>query len=75
MATVEADFQMTPAELRQIREAAHLTRRGLSRLLGRNEASLRQMEAGRIPVPGALAEWLVRLGEWVEANPPPPKSR
>lgn len=66
---------MTPSELKDIREAAHLTRRGLSRLLDRNEASLRGMEAGRIPVPCALAEWLVRLGAWVEANPPPPKTR
>lgn len=61
--------------MKSIRERMHLPVRALSRWLGRNEATLRQMEAGTRPIPPDVGEWIERLGQWQESNPPPARKR
>lgn len=66
---------MTPARMRQIREAMHLPVRSLARWTDRAEGTLRAMEAGERPIPEAFGAWLEKLGRWQEKNAPPPKTR
>lgn len=66
---------MTPERMREIRERMHLPVRSLGRWTDRAATSLLQMEAGRRHIPDEFADWLERLGRWIEKNPPPPKSR
>jgi hypothetical protein len=61
--------------MKAIRERMHLPVRSLGRWIGRNEATLRQMEAGIRPIPPDVAEWIERLGRWIEKNDPPKKTR
>jgi DNA-binding transcriptional regulator YiaG len=66
---------MTPTRFRAIREAAHLTTRGLARWTDRAESTLRQMEAEQRAIPAELAAWMEKFGRWIDAHPPPEKRR
>ena len=61
---------MTPTRLRECLTALDWTQRGLARLLGRQEGTVRQWARGTVQVPGEIGEWLERLAQFHEGNPP-----
>jgi DNA-binding transcriptional regulator YiaG len=58
---------MTPAELRERREAMHLSQPQLAALLDTSAANVRNWEQGRVGIPGFLHLAIHAL----ETNPPP----
>lgn len=64
---------MTPTRLRECLQACDWTQRGLARLLGRDEGSVRQWARGAVRVPDDVAEWLEKVARFHERHPPPPR--
>jgi len=62
---------MTPEGLRDCLDALAGTQRGLARLLGRPEGTVRQWLAGVVRVPADVAAWLDALARHHERHPPP----
>jgi transcriptional regulator with XRE-family HTH domain len=62
---------MTPERLRECLKTLDWTQRGLARLLGRPEGTVRQWLAGVVRVPADVAEWLEALARFHERHPPP----
>ena len=62
---------MTPERLRECLAALAWTQRGLARLLGRPEGTVRQWLAGVVRVPVDVAAWLEALARFHERHPPP----
>ena len=65
---------MSPARLRECLAALHWTQRGLARLLGRSESSVRQWTRGAVVVPRDVAEWLEARAGHAENHKPPVKA-
>ena len=52
-------------------ESLTRARNHVARLFGyRSETSIRQMLDGKQAVPGPMADWLMRLAEWMRNHPP-----
>ena len=49
---------MTPTRLRECLDALQWSQRGFSRVLGREEGTVRQWARGAVKVPQDVAEWL-----------------
>ena len=62
---------MTPTEFRECLDALHWTQRGLARILGRPEGTVRQWARGAVRIPPDVAAWLDALTAAHLANPPP----
>ena len=62
---------MTPTEFRECLDALHWTRRGLARILGRPEGTVRQWARGAVRIPPDVVIWLDALTAAHLANPPP----
>lgn len=62
---------MTPARFRECLTALHWTQRGLARILGRPEGTVRQWARGAVRIPEDVARWLDALTAAHLANPPP----
>lgn len=62
---------MTPTRLRECLDALDWTQRGLARVLGRQEGTVRQWARGAVQIPADIAAWLDRLARFHERNPPP----
>ena len=62
---------MTPTRLRECLLALGWSQRGLARLLGRDEGTVRQWARGAVKIPPGVAEWLEARGEHAERHPPP----
>jgi hypothetical protein len=62
---------MTPDEFRSALALLHWSQRGLADILGKDERQVRRWAAGQYPLPDAIAEWLRRLAQFHERNPPP----
>jgi hypothetical protein len=74
MITVTEEF--TGADMKRIREAMGLSIRAVASFHNdRAESNIREMEAGKRPIPEGIAAWFVSLEKWLAANPPVPKNR
>lgn len=62
---------MTPERLRACLAALDWTQRGLARLLGRPEGTVRQWARGAVQIPPAVAAWLEARARHAERHPPP----
>jgi len=62
---------MTPTHFRQCLTLLDWTQRGLARQLGYAEGTVRQWARGALPIPVAVANWLVARADLAEATPPP----
>jgi transcriptional regulator with XRE-family HTH domain len=65
---------MTPTRFRECLALLDWTQRGVARLLGRQEGTVRQWARGVVSIPGDVSEWLERLARCHEQNPPPKRS-
>lgn len=65
---------MTPDRLRECLAVLDWTQRGLARLLGRPEGTVRQWCRGAVQIPPAAAAWLEARAQHAEQTPPPPRS-
>ena len=64
---------MSPARLRECLQALSWSQRGLARLLGRSETSVRQWTRGTVAVPAEVARWLEIRAAHAERTRPPVK--
>jgi hypothetical protein len=62
---------MTPTRFRECLDALHWTQRGLARILGRPEGTVRQWARGAVQIPDDEAVWLEFLAIMHEKTPPP----
>ena len=62
---------MNPTRLIECYAALGWTRRGFARLLGRDEATVRQWERGAVRIPDEVARWLETRAKHAERHPPP----
>jgi hypothetical protein len=62
---------LTPADLRAALAAIGWSERQLARATGYSPGAVRIWLAARAAVPPAVAEWLGRAVQWMQANPPP----
>lgn len=62
---------MTPTEFRACLDALHWTQRGLARILGRPEGTVRQWARGAVQIPDEVAHWVGCLAIIHKAHPPP----
>ncbi len=63
---------MTPTRLRECLTALDWTQRGLARLLGRQEGTVRQWARGAVQIPEDVSAWLEKLATYHAKHPPPP---
>ena len=66
---------MASARLRECIDVVGWTQRGLVRVLGRHEGSIRQWACGVVQMPGDVALWFERLAECHQSKPPPIRIR
>lgn len=59
--------------LDRVLKTTHISVSSLGRWTDRAESTIRQMRNGQRHIPREYAEWLGRLADWIESNPPPPK--
>lgn len=64
-------FLMTPTRLRDCLTALDWTQRGLARLLGRQEGTVRQWARGAVQIPEDVSAWLEKLAMYHAKHPPP----
>lgn len=62
---------MTPTRLRECLNALDWTQRGLARIIGHSEGSVRQWARGVASIPEEVADWLELVGSFMERNPAP----
>lgn len=62
---------MTPTRLRECLAACAWTQRGLARLLGRDEGTVRQWARGAVSIPPDVAAWLETIAQHHDRHPPP----
>lgn len=62
---------VTPTRLRECLAALDWTQRGLGRLLGRQEGTVRQWARGAVQIPEDVAAWLEVRARYAEKHPPP----
>ena len=62
---------MTPARFRECLDALYWTQRGLARILGRPEGTVRQWARGAVRIPEDVVRWLEYLADFHRAMPPP----
>jgi hypothetical protein len=62
---------MTSTHFRECLTLLDWTQRGLARQLGYAEGTVRQWARGALPIPVAVAEWLVQRADHAEATPTP----
>ena len=65
---------MTPSEFRVCLELLDWSQRGLAKLLGRDDRTVRRWATGDNEVPDDVAEWLAVLAA-CHAQHPPPRAR
>lgn len=66
---------MTPTRLRECLESLHWSQRGLARIIGYSEGTVRCWARGRIEVPQPVAEWLEKCALFMQETPAPVSSR
>ena len=66
---------MSPTRLRECLAALDWTQRGLARLLGRPEGTVRQWARGAVQIPPDVAAWLETLARAHERHPAPRRER
>jgi len=62
---------MTATRLRECLTACGWSQRGLARLLGRQESTVRQWARGTVRIPADAAAWLDGLARYHDQHPPP----
>lgn len=62
---------MTPTRLRECLTALDWTQRGVARLLGRQEGTVRQWARGTVHIPDDVARWLEMRAGHAEQHPAP----
>jgi transcriptional regulator with XRE-family HTH domain len=62
---------VSPDRLRACIEALGWTQRGLARMLGRHEGTVRQWARGTVSVPDDVAAWLETRASVAEVTPAP----
>ena len=62
---------MTPTRLRECLASLDWTQRGLARLLGRLEGTVRQWARGAVQIPPDVAAWLETRARHAERHPAP----
>lgn len=65
---------MTPTRLRECLETIGWTQRGLARMLGRQEGTVRQWARGAVQIPEDVGYWVNRVANHIEKYPPPKRS-
>lgn len=65
---------MSPTRLRECLEMIGWTQRGLARMLGRQEGTVRQWARGVVQIPDEIATPLDKLARYHERNPLPKRS-
>jgi len=66
---------MTPTRFRECLDALHWTQRGLARILGRPEGTVRQWARGAVRIPDDVALWLKYLAHFHKALPVPRRDK
>ena len=64
---------MAPHRLLECLGTLHWPQRGLARILGRPESTVRQWVRGQVAIPADVAEWLEARTLHAEQTPPPRK--
>jgi DNA-binding transcriptional regulator YiaG len=64
---------MTPPEFRLCLEVLAWSQRGLARLLGLDDRTVRRWSSGRNEIPGDIADWLAILAAFHAKHPSPLK--
>ena len=62
---------MTPPEFRLCLDLLAWSQRGLARLLGLDDRSVRRWASGQNAIPGNIAHWLATLAAFHAKHPPP----
>jgi DNA-binding transcriptional regulator YdaS (Cro superfamily) len=62
---------MTPDRLRESLALLGWTQRGLARLLGRQEGTVRQWARGAVTIPADVAAWIEQRARHAARTPPP----
>lgn len=62
---------MTPTRLRECLEVLAWSQRGIAKLLGRQEGTVRQWARDAVQIPDDVATWLETRAKHAEMHPPP----
>jgi DNA-binding transcriptional regulator YiaG len=70
----QGDAAMTPTRFRECLQSLDWSQRGVARILGRHEGTVRQWARGTVQIPEDVAAWLETLAVCHNANPAPARA-